>query len=157
MTLVIADDLRPGANWITFDPAWIYEINAAAGMCLNYEPLYDLPDSTKPDQFTPLIAADFPQISEDGMVATIPLRSGVKFHSGNEMTADDFVFSWNRLKNVKFQPSFLATDYWDSVEAVDPLDAQNQPQVAERSARCDPDLPAIVCLRQQVDQGERWH
>src|SRR5215207_11359225 len=61
-TLVIADDLRPGANWITFDPAWIYEINAAAGHCLNYEPLYDLPDSTKPDEFTPLLAADFPKV-----------------------------------------------------------------------------------------------
>ena len=52
---------------------------------------------------------------------TIPLRSGVKFHSGNEMTADDVVFSWNRTKNIKYQPSFLATDYWSSVEAVDPL------------------------------------
>jgi peptide/nickel transport system substrate-binding protein len=121
MTLVIADDLRPNANWITFDPAWIYEINAAAGHCLNYEPLYDLPDSTKPAEFTPLLAADFPQVSDDGMEVTIPLRSGVKFHSGNEMTADDVVFSWNRLKNIKFQPSFLAKDYWTNVEAVDPL------------------------------------
>jgi peptide/nickel transport system substrate-binding protein len=120
-TLVIADDLRPGNQWITFDPAWIYEINSAAGQCLVYEALYDLPDSTKPDEFTPLIAADFPQVSEDGLEVVIPLRSGVKFHSGNEMTADDVVFSWNRLKNIKFQPSFLATDYWSSVEAVDPL------------------------------------
>jgi len=120
-TLVIADDLRPGNQWITFDPAWIYEINSAAGQCLNYEALYDLPDSTKPDKFTPLIAADFPQVSDDGLEVVIPLRSGVKFHSGNEMTADDVVFSWNRLKNIKFQPSFLATDYWTSVEPVDPL------------------------------------
>jgi peptide/nickel transport system substrate-binding protein len=120
-TLVIADDLRPNANWITFDPAWIYEINAAAGHCLNYEPLYDLPDSTKPDQFTPLIASDFPQVSEDGLEVTIPLREGVKFHSGNPLTAEDIIFSWNRLKNVKFQPSFLAKDYWSSLEAVDDL------------------------------------
>src|ERR687894_1658528 len=51
-TLVIADDLRPGNQWITFDPAWIYEINAAAGQVLNYEALYNLPDSTKPNDFT---------------------------------------------------------------------------------------------------------
>jgi peptide/nickel transport system substrate-binding protein len=120
-TLVIADDLRPNANWITFDPAWIYEINAAAGHCLNYEPLYDLPDSSKPDQFTPLIASDFPRVSEDGLEVTIPLREGVKFHSGNPLTAEDIIFSWNRLKNVKFQPSFLAKDYWSSLEAVDDL------------------------------------
>jgi peptide/nickel transport system substrate-binding protein len=120
-TLVIADDLRPGAQWLTFDPAWIYEINAAAGHNLNYEQLYGLPDSNKPDEFVPLLAADFPQLSEDGLEVTIPLRAGVKFHSGNEMTADDLVFSWNRLKNIKYQPSFLAIDYWSSVEAVDPL------------------------------------
>jgi peptide/nickel transport system substrate-binding protein len=120
-TLVVADDLRPGAQWLTFDPAWIYEINAAAGHNLNYEQLYGLPDSNKPDEFVPLLAADFPQISEDGLEVTIPLRSGVKFHSGNEMTADDLVFSWNRLKNIKYQPSFLAKDYWTSVEIVDPL------------------------------------
>src|SRR3712207_2491316 len=66
-TLVIADDLRPGAQWLTFDPAWIYEINAAAGHNLNYEQLYGLPDSNKPDEFTPLLAADFPQVSDDGL------------------------------------------------------------------------------------------
>lgn len=119
MTLVIADDLA--GQWITLDPAWIYEINAQAGMILNYEPLYILPDSTKPTEFEPLLAADFPQVSEDGIEVTIPLRPGVKFHSGNEMSADDVLFSWNRLKNIKFQASFLAIDYWDAVEVIDPL------------------------------------
>ena len=91
------------ANWLTFDPGWIYEINSAAGHVLDYEPLYDLPDSTKPTEFEPLLAAELPQVSEDGLEVVIPLRPGVKFHSGNEMTADDLVFSWNRLKNIKFQ------------------------------------------------------
>lgn len=117
MTLVIADDLS--GQWITFDPGWIYEINPSAGMILNYEPLYLLPDSTKPTEFTPLIATELPTVSEDGLEVTIPLRQGVKFHSGNDMTADDVVFSWTRLKNIKFQASFLAIDYWDAVEAVD--------------------------------------
>jgi peptide/nickel transport system substrate-binding protein len=119
MTLVIADNLKD--DWITLDPGWIYEINSQAAMILNYEPLYLLPDSTKPTEFTPLLAAELPQVSDDGLVVTIPLRSGVKFHSGNELTAEDFVFSWTRLKNIKFQASFLAIDYWDAVEAVDPL------------------------------------
>jgi peptide/nickel transport system substrate-binding protein len=118
-TLVIADNLKD--DWITLDPGWIYEINSQAAMILNYEPLYLLPDSTKPTEFVPLLAADMPQVSDDGLEVTIPLRPGVKFHSGNEMTADDLVFSWNRLKNIKFQASFLATDYWDAVEALDPL------------------------------------
>jgi peptide/nickel transport system substrate-binding protein len=118
-TLVIADNMRD--EWITLDPGWIYEIRSQAAMILNYEPLYLLPDSTKPTEFTPLLATDMPQVSEDGLEVTIPLRPGVKFHSGNEMTADDLIFSWTRLKNIKFQASFLATDYWDKVEALDPL------------------------------------
>ena len=116
-TLVIADNLRD--DWITLDPGWIYEINSQAAMILNYEPLYILPDSTKPTEFEPLLATDMPQVSDDGLEVTITLRQGVKFHSGNEMTADDLVFSWNRLKNIKFQASFLAIDYWSAVEAVD--------------------------------------
>jgi peptide/nickel transport system substrate-binding protein len=118
MTLVIADNLKD--DWITLDPGWIYEINSQAAMILNYEPLYILPDSTKPTEFEPLLATEMPQVSDDGLEVTIPLRQGVKFHSGNEMTADDLVFSWNRLKNIKFQASFLAIDYWSAVEALDP-------------------------------------
>ncbi|MBA3450876.1 MAG: hypothetical protein H0T18_06665, partial [Chloroflexia bacterium] len=90
-TLVIADNLRD--TWITLDPGWIYEINSQAGMILNYEPLYILPDSSKPTEFEPLLATELPTISDDGLEVTIPLRPGVKFHSGNEMTADDLVFS----------------------------------------------------------------
>jgi len=119
-TLVIADNLKD--TWITLDPGWFYEINPSAAMNLVMERLYHLPDSTKPDQFEPLLAAEMPRVSETGTEVTIKLRPGVTFHnSGNEMTADDWVFSWTRLKNIKFQASFLASDYWTTVEAVDPL------------------------------------
>ena len=118
-TLVIADNLRD--TWITLDPGWIYEINSQAAMILNYEPLYILPDSSRPTEFEPLLATEMPTVSDDGLEVIIPLRPGVTFHSGNEMTADDLVFSWTRLKNIKFQASFLAIDYWSAVEAVDPL------------------------------------
>ncbi len=122
-TLVIADNLKD--NWLTLDPGWFYEINPAAAMNLVYEPLYTLPDSTKPTEFEALLAAGMPEISEDGLTATIALRPGVTFHNtGNEMTAEDWVFSWNRLKNIKFQGAFMATDYWSAVEAVDPMTLQ---------------------------------
>lgn len=119
-TLVIADALS-AAPWLTLDPGKFYEINPAAAMNLTVEQLYHLPDSTKPDQFEPLLATEMPTVSPDGLEVTIPLRSGVTFHSGNEMTAGDVLFSWNRLKNIKYQGAFLAMDYWDAVEAVDPL------------------------------------
>ncbi|BCX03478.1 MAG: peptide ABC transporter substrate-binding protein [Candidatus Roseilinea sp.] len=47
-------------------------------------------------RFYPDLAADLPRISEDGKVYTIPLRRGVKFHNGREMTAEDVKFSMER-------------------------------------------------------------
>ena len=118
-TLVIADSLV-GNQWLTLDPSWFYEINSTAAMNLIYEPLYHIPDGTKPTEIQPLVAESLPTFSEDGLTATIKVRQGVKFHtSGNECTAADFIFSWNRLKNTGFQGSFFGVDYWTDAKAVD--------------------------------------
>ncbi len=121
-TLVVADNLAKGGLWLTFDPGHFYEINPLAAMNMVYEGLYYLPDPAKPDLFVPMLAAADPEVAEDGRQVTVKLRSGVHFqHTGNEMTADDWIFSLNRMKNLKGNPAFLVTDYWDSVEAVDSL------------------------------------
>lgn len=118
-TLILADALS-GNQWLTLDPAWFYEINSAAAMNLIYEPLYHIPDGDNPTDIQPLLATELPTFSEDGLTATIPLREGVRFHkSGNEMTAADVLFSWNRLKNIGYQPAFLAADYWTEAVAID--------------------------------------
>jgi oligopeptide transport system substrate-binding protein len=36
-------------------------------------------------------------VSDDGLVYTFNLKEGVKFHSGRECTAEDFVYSWTRV------------------------------------------------------------
>ncbi len=47
-------------------------------------------------QFVPDLAATLPTLSADGLVYTIPLRQGVKFHDGTTMTAQDVKFSLDR-------------------------------------------------------------
>jgi peptide/nickel transport system substrate-binding protein len=44
-------------------------------------------------------------ISDDGLTYTFTLRDDVKFASGNPLTAADVVFSFNRLINIKGNPS----------------------------------------------------
>ena len=58
-----------------------------------YEPLYTFDGNWN---VAPMLAESMPAISKDGLVYTIPLRKGVKFHNGKEMTADDVVASLNR-------------------------------------------------------------
>ena len=58
-----------------------------------YEPLYTFDANWN---VAPMLAEGMPQVSKDGLVYTIPLRKGVKFHNGREMTADDVVASLQR-------------------------------------------------------------
>lgn len=64
----------------------------SAGMVL-YNQLYFY---DKDGNFYADLAADMPTISDDGLVYTIPLRQGVKFHNGRELVADDVKFTLER-------------------------------------------------------------
>jgi peptide/nickel transport system substrate-binding protein len=59
-------------------------------------------------------------ISDDGLVYTFNLRDDVVFSNGDSLSAEDVVFSFNRLKNVQSNPSFQAVPIV-SVEVVDDL------------------------------------
>lgn len=68
-----------------------------------YEPLFAMNAEFEP---TPVLAESY-EVSEDGMVYTIKLRQGVKFHNGEEMTADDVVASMNRWLEVSAKANTL--------------------------------------------------
>lgn len=58
------------------------------------------------------------EISDDGTVYTFNLRHGVKFHSGNEMTAKDVKWSYDRFKGLDNKTKFLMEGI-KSIEAPD--------------------------------------
>lgn len=81
-----------------------------------YETLVTFPDEDA-SSIQPLLATDW-SVSDDGLVYTFNLRDDVVFNDGSPMTASDVVFSFNRLINVKGNPSFLAENI-AGVEAID--------------------------------------
>ncbi|MCA1725306.1 MAG: ABC transporter substrate-binding protein, partial [Thermomicrobia bacterium] len=116
-------------DFITMDPGHYYEVNDSPVLAATYEPLVaqNPPDITK---FVPVLATEVPTVqnggvSADGKVYTFHLRDNVKFHTGNTMTADDWVFSMKRLHYLSDNPSFLAGPYSTkdavNVTAVDKL------------------------------------
>jgi peptide/nickel transport system substrate-binding protein len=72
-------------------------------------------------ELVPGAAADFPVVSEDGLSYTFTLKDNVMFADGTPVTADDYVYSWDRLNALEGQVSGLIQLYVDSVEAVDDL------------------------------------
>lgn len=120
VTLVVARnmDIR------TLDPHRQYEIAPPMIMKAAYENLVAFGDGGQ--NFTkiePFLAEKF-DISADGLTYTFKMRKGIKFHTGNEMTADDVVFSFQRLGNLKDNPAWLFSDHVKEIKAVDPTTVQ---------------------------------
>ena len=111
-TLIIARNID---DYVTNDVSRQYEYTAQMIDESAYDTLVtvDAPDFTK---IQPKLAETW-EISKDGLTYTFHLRKGVKFSSGNPLTANDVRFSFRRLSHLKDNPSFFMDSVKD-VEAV---------------------------------------
>ena len=110
---------------ISLDPAKAFEFSGVGIDAQIYDRLLDF----KAGQFDKpeLSLAESYEVSPDGKIWTFHLRKDVKFHSGNPLTADDVVYSFQRVVILKDQPSFILTQFGitpDSVKAVDKYTVQ---------------------------------
>ncbi len=99
----------------TLDPADNYEL---AGLNIIYnvgESLYTYKVGTT--EIEPLLATAMPQISDNGLIYTIPLREGVTFHDNTPFNAEAMVFSLRRFIENGGKPAFLLGDAIALVEA----------------------------------------
>ena len=105
-TLVVAwamDDI------ITMDPGETFEISTGEIMGNSYDRLirYDVNDPSK-------LVADLAKswsVSADGKTYSFELRSGLKFASGNALSAEDVVFSLQRAVTLDKAPAFILTQF----------------------------------------------
>jgi peptide/nickel transport system substrate-binding protein len=105
-TLVMASKLD---DVITLDPAEIFEFTGAELAANMYDRLigYDVADVSKIFG----VVAESWDISEDGRTYTFKIREDMKFASGNKLTADDVVFSLQRVIQLSKSPAFLLTQF----------------------------------------------
>jgi len=120
-TLVIDRDL---SDLISLDPAVLYEFSAVFATHNVYETLvkFEGTDLTTPK---PSLATSW-DIKDAGSNwdITFKLKSGAVSASGNPLTADDVVYSFQRAINLNKSPAFLFTDIAglkpESIKATDP-------------------------------------
>ena len=78
--------------------------------------------------FEPALATEVPTqenglVSEDGLTYTFPIREGVTFHDGTDLTADDVKYSWDRVIEMDLPEggSSLMTDIIEETRVADDL------------------------------------
>jgi len=102
----------------SLDPAQSFEFAGSDlsrnvyGKLINFDPM-DLSKGYQPD------LAESWTVSEDGKTITFKMRPGVKFHSGNPVTAKDAVFSLQRAVKLNKTPAFIFTQFGFTAENVD--------------------------------------
>jgi peptide/nickel transport system substrate-binding protein len=101
----------------SLDPQKAFTLTSPIPMHAAYETLVTM-DPGDYVNLKPLLATSWER-ADNGKAWVFHLKDGVKFSSNNPLTADDVVFTFERLKNLKVDASALA-DNIDSVSAVDP-------------------------------------
>jgi len=108
--------IRIGFSWPTYiDPAVGSDYSSSTAFTNLYDPLIFPGDKGMPK---PWVVEKW-EVSSDGLTWTLHIKKGIKFHSGNDLNADDVVFTFNRLLTVGKGYAYLFTPYIESVSAVD--------------------------------------
>jgi peptide/nickel transport system substrate-binding protein len=93
---------KPGGTLIaafSADPAGFDPQRGPSGMShVVIEQVYSTLMALDPDAKPYPELAESYDVSDDGLTYTFKLRQGVKFHNGDELTADDVKFSFDRLR-----------------------------------------------------------
>ena len=94
---------------ITLDPGEAFEISTAELTANTYSKLVNL-DMNDTSKVVGELAESW-TISDDGLTYTFKLKPGLKFASGNPLTAEDVAFSFERAVKLDKSPAFLLTQF----------------------------------------------
>lgn len=106
-------------DMISLDPAEVYELSASEVLGNSYERLvnYELKD---PSKIYGQIAESW-TISADGKTISFKIKPGLKFASGDPITAEDAVFSLTRAVKLDKSPAFILDQFGLTKDTVDKM------------------------------------
>src|SRR5918911_5199810 len=110
-TLIMADFID---DMISLDPAEAYEFSSLEAIAQFYDRLITYPPDNVAD-IRGLVAESW-SVSDDGLTFTFKIRDGIKFHSGNPLTAKDVEYSLRRVIALNKTPAFILTQFGFSLE-----------------------------------------
>lgn len=111
-TLVIADKID---DIVSLDPAESFEFSGNDALNNVYDRLIEIDPATF--KLRPGLAESW-SVSDDGKTYTFKIREGVKFHSGNPLTAEDCAWSLQRAVKLNKTPAFILTQFGFTPENV---------------------------------------
>lgn len=156
--LVVGDRI----DAVSLDPAVAYEFSSV-NTCMNaYDTLiiYKAGDFSTP---YPGIAESW-EVSPDGLTWTFHLKKGVRFASGNELTAEDVVYSFKRAMAINKGPAWILQENVKDIKAVDKYTVAitiKQPSAYFISTLYNPvaavvDSKVVKAHEKDGDWGEGW-
>ncbi|MFJ7352701.1 ABC transporter substrate-binding protein [Phyllobacterium sp. NPDC097923] len=94
---------------ITLDPGEAFELTMGEINGNTYDKLVRL-DINDPSKIIPDVAESW-TVSDDGLTYTFKLKPGLKFASGNPLTAEDVAYSFERAIKIDKSPAFILTQF----------------------------------------------
>ena len=146
---------------ISLDPAKSSDVYAGYLVVNIFDTLYAYKYLQRPYELKPNLATDMPQVSDDGLVYTIRIKSGVLFHphaafanGQREVLASDVVYSIKRIFDPKakssgkwlFKNKIVGLDDWqgDYSQAVEGLEVIDDYTFAIRLTQPYPQLIHVL-------------
>ncbi|MGI9607992.1 MAG: ABC transporter substrate-binding protein [Acidimicrobiales bacterium] len=139
----------------TLDPAQVEPGEGGETVILQvYERLLEI-GRNGPD-LVPAISTEVPStenglISADGLVYTFPIREGVTFHDGTDLTADDVKYSWDRVMTMSL-PDGAADVLNDIVAETAVVDANTFEVTLQKASAAFLNTAAVAMVSSIVSQ-----
>ncbi|MBO1265137.1 ABC transporter substrate-binding protein [Proteiniclasticum sp. SCR006] len=102
----------------TIDPAQIKDETEVIAAINLYDPLF-YPDVENSSMSPVPFVAESYKVDDTAKIYTITIRDGIKFQSGNQLTAEDVAYTMERMIAINKGNAWLWSDVLEKVEATD--------------------------------------